>query len=126
MSTQFLVVLRHVPYGRLDAAEAVRHLSGAAANGLTPSALLLDDGVYLAKAGQVVGPGWSDLAAALQQVLHGGEAGAEQWSHVAVYAHAQALQARGLAQADLVPGCQIADDATVAELVASADATLIY
>lgn len=126
MRKQFLVVLRHAPYGRLDAAEAVRHLNGAVANGLTATALLLEDGVYLAKAGHVATPGWTDLSSALQQTLQGGEVGAEQHDHVAVYAHAAALRARGLGEADLVLGCRIADDAAAAELVATADATLVY
>jgi sulfur relay (sulfurtransferase) DsrF/TusC family protein len=42
------------------------------------------------------------------------------------YAHAQALQTRGLTQADLVPGCHIVDDARAAELMANADATFVY
>lgn len=65
MGKRFLIVLRHAPYGRLDAAEAVRHLSGASANGFEAALLLLDDGVYLAKSGQVAAPGWTELAAAL-------------------------------------------------------------
>lgn len=57
MAKRFLIVLRHAPYGRLDAAEAVRHLNGAAAHGLEAGLLLLGDGIYLAKAGQTAAVG---------------------------------------------------------------------
>lgn len=64
MAKRFLVVLRHAPYGRLDAAEAVRHLNGAVANDLEAAALLLDDGIYLARTGQMPAAGWRELSAA--------------------------------------------------------------
>lgn len=126
MGKRFLVILRHAPYGRLDAAEAVRHLSGASTNGFEASLLLLDDGVYLARAGQVAAPGWTELAAALTEALRSREAAVGPRRGVAVFAHATAMQTRGLAEADLVPGCQLADDGAAAELLAAADAALVY
>lgn len=123
MDKRCLIVLRHAPYGRIDAAEAVRHLNGAAANGFQASLLLLEDGVYLAKAGQVVAPGWTDLAAALAHALRDS---AGPTHRVEVYVHDSALQTRGLTGDELVPGCVIADDATAAGLLAAAYATLIY
>ncbi|MBI3979676.1 MAG: DsrE family protein [Chloroflexi bacterium] len=124
MSKPFLIVLRHAPYGRLDGAEVVRHLNGAVASGLDAAALLLGDGVYLAKAGQVAAPGWTELAAALAHALRA--AGADGGPPVAVYVHAPALQTRGLTEADLVPGCRIAQDTAAADLIAAAVATLVY
>ena len=125
MDKRFLIVLRHAPYGRIDAAEAVRHLNGAAANGFQATLLLLDDGVYLAKAGQVPSPGWTDLAAALAQAL-GESTGQATERRVEVYSHEAATRARGLTVGDLVPGCALADDTTAAGLLASAHATLVY
>ena len=125
MDKRFLIVLRHAPYGRIDAAEAVRHLNGAKANGFQATLLLLEDGVYLAKAGQIAAPGWTDLAAALEQTL-GSRFDPDRELPAEVYAHESAMHARGLTVDDLVPGCVLADDATAAGLLAAADATLIY
>ncbi len=60
-----------------------------------------------------------------QLVLSANEAEAER-GRVVVYAAAGDLASRGLGSADLVPGCQMADEATAAELLAGADAALIY
>jgi sulfur relay (sulfurtransferase) DsrF/TusC family protein len=125
MHDHFLIVLRHAPYGRIDAAEAVRHLNGARANGLAATLLLLDDGVYLAKTGQVAAGGWTDLAAALEQALTAGNAEAPE-HRMDVYAHAAALDERGLTAEDLVLGCAIADDVIAADLMAGASAALVY
>lgn len=124
MGKQLLIVLRHAPYGRLDAAEAVRHLNGAVANGLEATLLLVDDGVYLARAGQVAAPGWTELSAALEQALR---AAARSGPPAArVFALAAALEARGLAETQLVPGCRVVDEGAAAELLGDADATLVY
>lgn len=126
MAKRFLIVLRHAPYERLDAAEAVRHLNGAAACGLDAALILLADGVYLAKAGQVAAAGWTDLAAALGQSL-GNVAGAERArGSLAVYVSAADLACRGLGPGELVPGCQVLGDAEAADLLARANATLVY
>ncbi|MCL4546051.1 MAG: DsrE family protein [Chloroflexi bacterium] len=124
MSKRFLIILRRAPYGRLDAAEAVRHLSGAAANGLDATALLLADGVYLAKVGQTASAGWTTLSTVLAQLATQTAAGTR--GHLAVYAFGRDVDARGLRQADLVPGCQLAGEATIAELLTAASATLVY
>lgn len=36
------------------------------------------------------------------------------------------MQTRGLTEGGLVPGCQLADDAIAANLLAAAHATLVY
>ena len=125
MRKQFLIVLRHAPYGRLDAAEAVRHLNGALSNGLDARLLLLDDGVYLARAGQEPAPGWTGLSSALEQTLAAGVRDAERPDRIVV-AHQPSLATRGLSSDDLITGCEIADDEAAARLLATADATLIY
>jgi len=98
---RFLIILRHAPYGQLAAAEVVRHLNGAVANGLDAAALLLDDGVYLARAGQQAMEGWTELSAALAQSLAAAEASADG-SQPAVYVHAAALSDRGLRACELI------------------------
>ncbi|MCC6179845.1 MAG: DsrE family protein [Chloroflexi bacterium] len=125
MRKRFLIVLRHAPYGWLDAAEAVRHLNGAVANGLDATLLLLDDGVYLARAGQEPAAGWTGLASALEQALSGSAAAANRPTCTA-FVHRASLATRGLDGADLVAGCEITNDRATADLLASADATMIY
>lgn len=127
MPKTLCIVLRKAPYGSLDAAEAVRHLGGALSNGLCPVGLLVDDGVYLARAGQQGAGGWTNLGAALEDLLaqtatdpDGGERSA------AVYVHGPSLRVRGLSEADLVPGCRVVDETEAAVVVGRADATLVY
>ncbi len=128
MSKTVCVILRQAPYGSLDAAEAVRHLGGALANGHCPIGLLLDDGVYLAKGGQQAdAAGWTDLSSALTSLLaeSAGEPRGEQ-RRAEIYVHGPSLRVRGLAETDLVTGCQVVDDAETAALLGRADATLVY
>lgn len=127
MGKTLCVILRRPPYGRLAAGEAVRHLARALASGLWPVGLLLDDGVYLAKAGQRAAGGWTDLSAALSDVL--AQAIAEPDGavrRVELCVHAPSLHGRGLDLSDLVAGCTLVDDAGAAAVVARANATLVY
>lgn len=121
------MLLRQAPYGNIAAAEAIRHLSGALANGYRPVGLLLGDGVYLAKAGQQTSDGWINLAESLCELIAksapapGGEA-----SHVAIAVHGPSLGSRNLRAADLVRGCRVVDDEEAATLVGESDALLVY
>lgn len=64
------IAIRKGPYGMLSAAEGVRHLIGAAQTGMSACAVLVDDGVYLAKQGQDPGgTAWTSLSAVLEQAL---------------------------------------------------------
>lgn len=125
MAKQLLIVLRHAPYGRLDAAEAVRYLNGATVHGLDAALLLLDDGVYLAKADQVPAPGWTELSGALAETLRSAEAQGGDRS-CQVFAHGPALRARGVSDTQIIAGCKIIDDEAAANLLAIADASLIF
>lgn len=127
MPKRVCVIVRRPPYGGLGAAEAVRHLTGALANGLAPIGLLIDDGVYLARVGHQPTGGWLDLAAALSALLERAPAtphGAAQQVTIAV--HGPSLRARGLHAEALVPGCRVVDDDEAAALIGQADATLVY
>lgn len=121
------VLLRRPPCGSLVAAEAVRHLSGALSNGQLPVGLLMDDGIYLARAGQQAAGGWLDLSRALSDLLAQSatdESG--EMRRAAVYVHGPSLRARGLSQGDLVPGCRVVDESEAAAVLRQADATLVY
>jgi len=47
------MIVRKAPYGDINAAEAVRHALGAAADDIKTSLILLDSGVLLAKKGKI-------------------------------------------------------------------------
>lgn len=127
MPKTLCVLLRRPPYGSLDAAEGIRHLGGALTNGLCPVGLLVDDGVYLAKAGHQAAGGWTDLGAALSDLLAQTATGAGgEVRRAAIYVHGPSLRARGLAEHDLIPGCRVVDEAETAAVIGRADATLVY
>jgi sulfur relay (sulfurtransferase) DsrF/TusC family protein len=119
------IVIRKAPYGTLAAAEGVRHLIGAAAAGLEVTAVLVDDGIYVAKHGQEPGDtGWTSLSAALQQAL-GPDAGTA--SHrVPVYVHRPSAETRGVAHLDLTPDVELIDDDRLAEILADAGGVLVF
>jgi len=121
------VILRKPPYGSLDAAEAIRHLSGALTNGLCPVGLLVDDGVYLAKAGHQAAGGWTDLSGALGDLLAQTATDLDGGVRRAtLYVHGPSLTTRGLDAADLLPGCHLVDETEAAAVVGRANATLVY
>ena len=112
------VVLKRPPYGQIEAAEAVRHALGAASGELTVRLLLVDGGVLLARSGQeTAGAGLTNLGDTLQDCLQMG---------VSVYAEQTSLQEHAVAPEDIIAGVTIVPGSTVAELIASADATLLF
>lgn len=115
MDRSVCVLISQAPYGTVHAAEAVRHVNGALAEGLRAVALLVDDGVWLACKGQeAAGTGFVSLAGALQAALEkpGGPV-------PRVVVHQPSLAARGLSPADLIPGVELVDNAGLAAVVTS-------
>lgn len=118
------IAIRKGPYGVLSAAEGVRHLIGAVQAGMPACAVLVDDGVYLAKQGQNPGgTAWMSLSAALEQAL-GPRTGSSPRTRL--YVHRLSAETRGLGPSDLVAGVEMVDDAQLAAALASADALLIF
>jgi len=112
----------------MNAAEALRHLNGAVANGLEAMAVLVGDGVYLAREGQrAEGAGWTSLSQALRQALtvkvHRAE-GPE--TRAKVYIHRASLERRGLQETALVPEVELISDQELARMVGEAEAILIF
>jgi sulfur relay (sulfurtransferase) DsrF/TusC family protein len=127
VSKTMCVIVRQPPYGHLAAAEAVRHLAGAAAHGFSPVGLLVDDGVHLAKAGRRATAGWINLGAALADLLSETAARSDrEAARATVAVHGPSMRLRGLDETDLAPGCRVVDDAEAAALAGQADATLVY
>jgi tRNA 2-thiouridine synthesizing protein D len=112
------VVLKRPPYGQIEAAEAVRHALGAASGELAVRLLLVDGGVHLARSGQEsASGGLTNLGETLQDCLQMG---------VAVYAEETSLQEHAVARGSIIAGVQIVPSGTLTELIASADATLLF
>ena len=112
------VVLKRPPYGQIEAAEAVRHALGAVSGDLAVRLLLVAGGVLLARSGQeTAGGGLTNLGDTLQDCLQMG---------VSVYAEETSLQEHAVAPEGVIAGVQVVPGSTVAELIASADAALLF
>ena len=119
------IVIRRVPYGTLAAAEGVRHLIGATDAGMSVCAVLVDDGVYLAKQDQDPDDtGWRSLWGARGQTL--GPRAVDSAAQARVYVHRESADTRGLDHLDLIPGVESIDDVQLAGVLTSADALLVF
>jgi len=120
----FCVMFRKAPYGTIQAAEGLRHLI-AAAGTMVATAVLLDDGVYLARRGQEPGAsGWVSLSGALERALV--DCRADPSCHLQVYVHEGSLRDRRLDPTTLVPGVELVDDDRVATVIAETRRLLIF
>jgi sulfur relay (sulfurtransferase) DsrF/TusC family protein len=118
-------LIRTAPYGCLAAAEGVRHLIGAAAAEMDVTAILVDDGTYVAKQDQDADDtGWTSLSAALQHALQPDTRGASR--RVRVYVHTPSAQDRGLSGLDLTPGVEPIDDGRLADILADGGGVLVF
>jgi sulfur relay (sulfurtransferase) DsrF/TusC family protein len=119
MKYSLCILIRRPPYGQIHAAEAVRHLGGALAEGIETSVLLMDDGVYLAQIGQDAGPSsWTILPPELSRMMTKG---------ARVFVHSPSVRVRALAPDEhLIPGVELVEDDACARLLAGVDATMVY
>jgi len=122
MGDQLCILVHRPPYGDIHAAEAVRHLNGSTAHGLEATAILLGDGVYLARAGQDPGTtGWTPLSCALEDTL-----GHRRTGYPRVWVEDESLRARGIPAASLVPGAVVVDGQTIAQALSGARWVMVY
>jgi sulfur relay (sulfurtransferase) DsrF/TusC family protein len=119
MEHSLCILIRRPPYGQIHAAEAIRHAAGALNEGIETNIILIDDGVYVARDGQNVGDTeWTPLAPALLKPLAKG---------ARVFVHSPSSQARGLLEGEhFVVGVEMMDDALCAQLLAQANAVMVY
>lgn len=112
------MILRKPPYGDINAAEAVRHAMGGAADDLAIDLILVDGGVLLAKEGQDdTGTGFTNLGAALKDCIDMG---------VHVYAEQTSVKEMHFEISDIVGGVKLVSAAEVAEIVRAAQTTMIF
>ena len=122
MAETLCILVHRPPYGEIQAAEAVRHLNGATAHGLEATAILLGDGVYLARSGQDPrATGWTALSLALEDALGDGQSGSPH-----LWGNGASLRARGLPAAAMVSGAVVVDERAIAEAVAQARWVMVY
>ena len=122
------ILIRKPPYGTIQAAEGLRHLGGTLSTGLKVTAVLLDDGVYVAKDRQEIGDcGWTSLSDALRKTAGQSRMLREEGKTAPrLYVHGPSLAARGLVASDLVPGLVVIDDPDLASLLAEAAGVMVY
>jgi sulfur relay (sulfurtransferase) DsrF/TusC family protein len=126
MSKDVLIVIRHGPYGGFQAAEALRHANGAMSLGFRPIVVLVDDGVYLAKAEQDPGKSeWFALSETLEETVARGlyekkDAPAE------FYVERESLSERGLDPEELVEDMELIDHEKASLLMAAEGLQLIF
>jgi predicted peroxiredoxin len=112
------MILKKAPYGDINAAEAVRHAMGAAADERSVDLILVDGGVLLARKGQdEEGSGFTNLEAALKDCIDLG---------VDVYADRASLREQHMESADVVDGVKVASSAEIAGLTQEAKITMIF
>jgi sulfur relay (sulfurtransferase) DsrF/TusC family protein len=126
MTKDILVVIRRGPYGGFQAAEGLRHANGAVSLGFRPIVVLVDDGVYLAKADQDPGQSpWLSLGETLEEIIARGLYEKRE-SPAEFYVEKESLMARGLEPEDLVEDLEPVDRRKVAELLAANRFQLIF
>ncbi|MHB1652572.1 MAG: DsrE family protein [Desulfitobacteriaceae bacterium] len=112
MARSVCILVRHAPYGMIHAAEAVRHINGAVANGMETTAIFIDDGVYVLKTNQnEVTTSFTNLGKALADAL----AKSEPKANILVHRYSAGI--RGLDEGDILPGVQWIDDAELADVL---------
>jgi tRNA 2-thiouridine synthesizing protein C len=126
MTRDILIVVRHGPYGGFQAAEALRHANGSISLGFRPIVVLVDDGVYLAKAGQEPGRSqWLALSETFEEIIARGLYEKKDET-VEFYVEEESLLQRGLDLEDLIESLEPIDHNKVSELMASNRLQLIF
>lgn len=112
------MILRRSPYGDINAAEAVRHAMGGAADELGIDLILVDSGVLLAKKGQDdTGTGFTNLGSTLKDCIDMG---------VSVYADKSSVREQYVEAQDIIDGVKIVNGTEISELVKEAEQTMIF
>jgi sulfur relay (sulfurtransferase) DsrF/TusC family protein len=126
MSKDVLIVIRHGPYGGFQAAEGLRHTNGAMSLGFRPIVVLVDDGVYLAKADQNPGQSdWLALSETLEEIIARGLY-EKRDEPAEFYAENESLSKRGLGPEELVENIEFIDHQKVSGLMAAKGLQLIF
>lgn len=128
MPKSLCVIIRRGPYGMIHAAEALRLVNGGVAYGITTAAILIDDGVYVAKDSQnTEQTHWTSLSDTLKRTIQlsiESDDGIE--NRAQIYVHEESMKEKGLDNKDLVEGVKVIDHSELAEIIANADAIAVF
>jgi sulfur relay (sulfurtransferase) DsrF/TusC family protein len=126
MTKDILIVIRRGPYGGFQAAEGLRHANGAMSLGFRPIVILVDDGVYLAKADQNPGQSqWLSLGETLEEIIARGLY-EKRDEPAEFYVENDSLVRRDMNPEDLVEGLEPIDHEKVSALLASNRLQLVF
>lgn len=122
MNESLCILVRRAPYGTIHAAEAFRHLAGALNFGLKVTAVLVDDGIYMAKNNQKTQTfGWTSLSESLTSFLN-----TAKGKDTKVFIHDSSLKVRGLEKEHLIEGIELMDDKKLAELLSTSHSVMLF
>jgi uncharacterized protein involved in oxidation of intracellular sulfur len=111
-----LIIINDPPYGNERSYNGLRLAKALAAADATVTVFLIADAVSCAKRGQKVPQGFYNLELMLKSVLRSGE----------VLACGTCMDARGLADEELIEGARRSTMPELAEHIISADKTLVF
>ncbi len=112
------IVLTTPPYGRIEAAEAIRHALGAVAEEFETAVILFDGGVLLAKKGQDEGDsGFTALGSSLSDIAEMGGR---------VLADKSSLNSFEISRDDLVEGVEVKSGYELSEIIKSSVKTMVF
>lgn len=122
MNESLCILIRRSPYGTIHAAEAFRHLAGALSSGMKVTAILVDDGIYMAKNSQEAEVfGWTSLSDSLSSLLN-----KEKGQDIKVYVHDPSLRARGIEKERFIEKIEYIDDKKLAELLGASHSVMLF
>jgi predicted peroxiredoxin len=112
------IVLRRLPYGSVDAAEAIRHAMGGITEDMTVALILLDGGVQAGRKEQdTAETKYVNIAEGIRDCIDMG---------VAVYADKSSVKKELLEGDDLVDGIVIASSYNIAQVIGESDTAMIF
>ncbi len=128
MPKSLCVIIRRSPYGMIHAAEALRLVNGGVVYDIPTVAILIDDGVYVAKDNQnTKQAGWTSLSDTLNRTLEVSIEPQERIENrVQIYVHEESMREKGLDNKDLVEGVKVIDDSELAEIIVNVDAVAVF
>jgi sulfur relay (sulfurtransferase) DsrF/TusC family protein len=126
MNKDILIVIRRGPYGGFQAAEALRHANGAISLGFRPIVVLVDDGVYLAKADQNPGQSdWLSLGETLEELVARGLYEKKE-DPAEFYVEKESLSERGLQPEALIEDLEPVGHPKISELLTAHRLQLVF
>lgn len=122
MIESLCILVRRSPYGTIHATESFRHLAGALNSGLKVIAILVDDGIYMAKDNQEAEVfGWTSLSESLSSFLS-----KEKGQNIKVYVHDSSLRTRGMEKERFIEEIEFIDDKKLAEIIGASYSVMLF